>query len=120
MSSPQEARLFGRNFVWFGAGFQITTSLDLSGARTLKESDQRLVRLDPSAAGFTVTLPASPSPGAQFTFKEVAGSANPIVIDGNGALIDGAASLLLNVPYRARTLRFSPISGRWEVIGGIG
>lgn len=120
MATPFEARQFGRNFVWYGAGFQVTTSLDLSAARTLKQNDQRLVRLDPSSAGFTVTLPAGPAPGETFTFKEAAGSANPVTISGNGKLIEGAASLILNVPWRARTLRYSATGDRWEVIGGVG
>lgn len=120
MATPFEAKLFGRNFVWFGSGFQITQSLDLTAARTLKLRDQRLVRLDASSAAFTVTLPAGPAPGDTFTFKEAAGSANPVTISGNGKLIEGAASLILNVPWRCRVLRFSDTGNRWELIGGVG
>ena len=119
MATSYEANVFGRNQVKLAAGYQITTSLDLAAARTLTENDQRLVRLDPSAAGFTVTLPAGPSPGCEFTFKEVGGSANPVLLNGAGKLIEGAATYILNVPYRCRTLRYSDISGQWELVGGV-
>lgn len=120
MSTPFQAQRFGRNFVWFGAGFQITTSLDLTSAATLTENDQRLVRVNATGGAFTVTLPEHPAPGDTFTFKECAGSANAVTLDGNGTLIEGSASLLLNVPWRARTLRYSEPSDQWEIIGGIG
>lgn len=119
MATTYEANVFGRNQIKLAAGYQITTSLNLSAARTLTENDQRLIRVDPTAAGFTVTLPAGPSPGCEYTFKEVAGSANPVTISGNGKLIEGSATYVLNVPYRCRTLRYSDISGQWEVIGGV-
>lgn len=120
MSTSREAQYFGRNQVWFGAGFQRTTSLNLSADRTLTSNDQRLVRLNPSSAGFTVYLPEGPAPGEEFTFKEVAGSTNPVVINGNGKDIEGSATLTLNVARRCRTLRFSEVSGDWEIVGGVG
>ena len=73
---------------------------------------------------------AAPSPSAcrrgirsgdTFTLKECAGSANACVtLGGNGKLIEGSATLLLNVPYRCRVLRYSEPGDQWEVIGGIG
>lgn len=119
MSTARESQWFGRNNIWFGAGFQITTSLNLTSARTLTNDDQRLVRYNPTSAGFTITLPANPAPAATFTFKEVGGSANVVILDGNGKLIEGSATYGLNVPYRGRTLRFSAESDQWEVLWGI-
>jgi hypothetical protein len=119
MATPREAQYFGRNNVWFGAGFQITKSLDLTAVVTLADKSQRLVRYNATAGGFTITLPKSPSPGMTFTFKEVAGSANAVILDGNGFLIEGSATYILNVPWRSRTLRFSAESNQWEVLGGI-
>lgn len=120
MATPREAQYFGRNFVWFGSGFQITTSLDLTTTATLSDNSQRLVRLNASGGAFTVSLPARPAPGDTFTLKECAGSANAVTLDGNGKLIEGSATLLLNVPYRCRVLRYSEPGDQWEVIGGIG
>ncbi len=119
MATSREAQYFGRNQIWFGSGFQITTSLDVAAAATLSDNSQRLVRYNPSAGGFTIELPPSPSPGDTFTFKEVAGSANPVILDGNGKLIEGAATYVLTVPWLGRTLRYSSVSGQWEVLGGI-
>lgn len=121
MATAYEANVFGRNQIKLAAGYQITTSLDLSAARTLTEQDQRLVRLNPTVAGFTVKMPKGPSPGCEFTLKEVAGSSNVVTLDGNGKNFeDGSPTYTLNVAWRGRTFRFSDISDRWEVVGGIG
>lgn len=119
MATTYEANVFGRNQVKLAAGYQITTSLDLSANRTLTQNDQRLIRLDPSAAGFFVALPAGPAPGDQYTIKEVAGSANPVIVSGNGKLIEGAASYTMNVARRCRVFRYSDISDQWEIVGGV-
>lgn len=119
MATAREAQYFGRNFIWFGAGFQITTSLDLAATYSLTEGSQRLVRYDPSGGSFVISLPAQPAPGSTFTFKEVAGSATAVTVDGNGNLIEGSSTYLLNAARRARTLRYSSVSDQWEVIAGV-
>lgn len=119
MSTSREAQYFGRNFVWWGSGFQITTALLLTGSRTLTSQDQRMVRLNPTAGGFTVKFPAAPAPGDTFTFKEVGNSANPVILDGNGHTVELASSYAMNVARRARTFRYSHTAGDWEAIAGV-
>jgi hypothetical protein len=56
---------------------------------------------DTTSAAFTVTLPASPALGQQFVIADVSGSAltNNITIDGNGQMINGNPTAVINTPY---------------------
>jgi len=117
MATTREAQQFGRNLVWFGAGFQMNYSLDVTAARTLTEQDPRLVRVDATDGAFTLTLPATPSTGCTYTIKESAGLTTAVTVSGNGKNIEGSATYSMNAAYRVRTLRYS--GTQWEFIGGL-
>lgn len=64
----------------------------------------------------TLNLPATPIPNAPITVQDGQGDAvsNPITVSGNGALINGAATNVINVAYRARKYVYNtalPIPG---------
>lgn len=66
----------------------------------------QLVRCNPTAAGFTVTLPtASGYSGWEILVKNVSASANVVTIDGAGAeTIDGAANTTIAAGYGSKRL----------------
>lgn len=63
-----------------------------------------------------ITLPASPSNGADVTIKDVDGLAStaPIVVNGNSFLIDGSPTLTLNTNMAAARLVFN--GSYWSVV----
>jgi len=62
-----------------------------------------VVLCDATAAGFTATLPAASDYSGKFLkIKKSEGSANVVVLDGNGAeTIDGVSTISLESPYAA-------------------
>lgn len=121
MSTPYECREFGRNLIVPTPMVELGGAVVLTGATTLTASSPRLLLLDASLAGFTVTLPAAPYEGMTFHFSENYGSANAVVLDpGAGKTVNGAATLTMNGAYRQRVLRYNgALGGQWVVIGGI-
>lgn len=120
MATPYECREFGRGLILPTPMVELGGADVLTGAVTLTASSPRLLLLDASLAGFTVTLPAAPYEGMTFHFSENYGSANAVVLDGNGKNINGAATLTMNGAYRQRVLRYNgALGGQWVVIGGI-
>jgi hypothetical protein len=84
---------------------------------TASTTDQ-LLRLNPSAGGFTITLPSAGLTPAGFIlrFKNESNSTNPILLSPAGVdTIDGAASLTLNVS-RGSLMLVSDGIGNWMVI----
>jgi hypothetical protein len=67
------------------------------------------------AAPFTITLPASPTVGDEYTIKDATGNAgaSTVTIAGNGNNIDGSASTVLNSAYAAATFTFA--GGQWSI-----
>lgn len=102
------------------AGVRASSSRTLTTTTTLTYFDPETINLDPSAGGFTVTLPATPDTGHSFKFVEIANSANLVTIDGNGKNINGAANMGMNVARRARRIEYNTTSGEWNITGGIG
>ena len=87
-------------------------------AATFEIGPNQIARLDPAAAVYVVQAPAAPFQGAAFAVLDVTGAAatDPITVDGNGATIDGAASVELNT---ARALGVFVFTGtEWRRIGG--
>jgi len=67
------------------------------------------------AAPFTITLPLTPTTGDTYTFKDAGGNAatNNVTISGNGANIDGAATVVLTQNYSALVLTYT--GTQWSI-----
>ena len=116
MSTPYESRDFGRNLIVPTPGVELGGADTLSSTTELTVDSPRLLYLNASAGPFTLSLPGSAYEGLTFRLVENADSANAVTVDGNGYTINGAASLLLNIPGRVRELRFN--GTEYRIIGG--
>lgn len=82
--------------------------------------DHLVVLVDTSAGtwtdGGTLLLPPGPGTGARVTVKDRAGNApsKNIVVNGNGALIDGGSMLGLALAFTALTFAFD--GTQWRVV----
>lgn len=87
------------------ASAQVWSTLSKSGDYTILETDRdKLVTVDASSAGVTITLVAAATAGAGFrlSIKKTDSSANAVTVDGNSSeTIDGAATYLLYNQYDA-------------------
>lgn len=117
MATPYECQQYGRNLIWPRPAFEIVGGQTLSANTTLTFDSPRLNYLNASGGAFIVTLPSTSYEGATWYFSENAGSGNSVTISGNGLLINGASSLLLNGAWRQRTLRFN--GTQYVVLEGI-
>jgi hypothetical protein len=68
-----------------------------------------------SATIYTVTLPATPSLGDTYEFKDINGTAttNNVTIAGNGNNIDGAATLVMNTNFASFVVTYT--GAQWSV-----
>jgi hypothetical protein len=68
-----------------------------------------------SSTVYTVTMPASPTLGDAYEFKDVNGTAtiNNVTIAGNGKNIDGASTLVVNTNYASFVLTYT--GTQWSV-----
>jgi len=68
------------------------------------------------AAGMTLTLPASPSIGQQFSLKDGDGVANTKnhTMNGNGKNIDGGATAVIVNPFTSLTIAYN--GTQWSII----
>ena len=65
----------------------------------------------------TITLPATPTDGRMLVIKANSASvANPVTINGNGHLIDAAATRDLTSDFASVTLHYNNTYGRWMII----
>jgi hypothetical protein len=80
----------------------------ISATYAVQSSDD-YIAITSISAPFTITLPASPTLGDSFTFKDASGTAatNNVIISGNGNNIDGAATVTLSQNYSALVLTFT-------------
>lgn len=65
----------------------------------------------------TISLPATPVLDSEYTVKDVTGTAalaTPIVVDGNGALIDGVATRQIATAYGSLHMKFD--GTEWRVL----
>lgn len=69
----------------------------------------------------TVYLPDKPSDGARIQVQDLAGnlSTNPLTIDANGRLIEGARSLVLNTDSLNKTWIYRADLGNWTVVSAL-
>lgn len=66
-----------------------------------------------TAAGVTISLPASPTQGQRHTIKD-ASNHPPVIVDGNGKTIDGASTVTMSTPYQSLTVVYGGVS--WSII----
>lgn len=87
-----------------------------TGAYTAISGDR--IFADTSASAWTLTLPASPSPGAEVAVIDVAGAfaANNLTIARNGNLIMGLAEdVTVSAPNTSVTLIYSGVTNGWRI-----
>lgn len=80
----------------------------ITGTYAVLSSDD-YIAITTISAPFTITLPATPTLGDSFTFKDASGTAatNNVTISGNGNNIDGAATVVLTQNYSAVIVTFT-------------
>lgn len=66
-----------------------------------------LVLVDATAGATTITLPATPLTGAGIIVKKIDASGNAVTLDGNGTIIDGAATQVLAAQWNAATMLYT-------------
>jgi hypothetical protein len=88
-----------------------------SPALQLANTDPQLVLIDSTGHPVTVTLPASPATGREFTIKDINGTAgaNAITVSAGGANIEGSATFLVNSAYGYVNVLYS--GSRWNILG---
>jgi hypothetical protein len=78
-----------------------------------------LVRIDSTAGGFTITLPASPSDGAKIAFLDIANKCgtNPVLVAANGKTILGdSTGISLDANGAGLSLMFNNLTNDWSKI----
>jgi hypothetical protein len=70
------------------------------------------IPVDSSGGVITINLPASPATGKGYTIADINGNAvtNNITISGNGFLISGGGSYVLNTAFQSVTLVFNGVN----------
>jgi len=120
MATPQEALIYNRGNIYSFAGYYVLQGTSITAAVTLETTKETtgfwLVNADTTLGAFSITLPpvANCYEGLAYHFvdNKSTGSfgANNLTILGNGALINGAASLVLNTNFASVQLRFNGTS----------
>jgi hypothetical protein len=95
------------------AGGPINVLVPTAASVTISDSDYFVG----ASGSTTVTLPPTPANGQRHVIKDSQGTASvtPVTIDGNGALIDDAATIDLLSNFEALTFVFSSELGRWQL-----
>ena len=75
-----------------------------------------LISVDAQSGPINITMPASPSTGAEFIVKDANGNAgtNNITILGNGHNVDGASSFVMTSNYESITLIYN--GSKWSIV----
>lgn len=75
-----------------------------------------IIQADSTSAGFTITLPASPTTGDTYIIKDIGGVAvtNNITISGNGNNIDTTSTYTMNINNQSITVVYG--SSKWLII----
>ena len=81
----------------------------------LSTGSSYVILVSHAGLSLTVTLPSTPLNGQAFKLKDITGNALtfPITVDGNGNLIDGAASGMINTDYGAIEIMIDVASDQW-------
>lgn len=74
--------------------------------------------VDTTTQAVIITLPAAPTNGTTYFFKDVMGTSplNIITINGNGKNIDGSGSFIINLPYESYTMIFNTATNQQSLI----
>jgi hypothetical protein len=83
-----------------------------SGPYTIIATDY-LVLGDTTAGSFSILLPAAPTTGDTYCVKKTV-AANTLTFDGNGANIDGAATIAITTQYTSYTVSYN--GTEWSII----
>ena len=120
MATPQESLIYNRDNIYPFAGYYVLAATPITTNTTLEATTATkgfwLVYVDTTAAPFTITLPppANCFEGLSYHFvdNKSTGSfgTNNLTISGNGALINGAGSLILNTNFASVQLRYNGTS----------
>lgn len=118
MPIAQEALYGNQDVIYPFAGYNVLTATSISHDTILEStSDTKgvwLLYVDTSTLSLTIKLPAPANcfEGQSYHFVDNTGSfaANNLTIDGNGALINGAATLVLSTNYASIQLRYNGTS----------
>lgn len=96
-----------------GAGGPIIVAPATGITTTITDTDYFVV----VSGSTTINLPPAPSEGQRHIVKDSTGSASttPVVVDGNGALIDDSATYSLVNNFESATFIFSSMLGRWQL-----
>ncbi|QLF83533.1 minor tail protein [Gordonia phage RedWattleHog] len=95
---------------------RVKTPANLTTTATLNLTSAEIQTADASAAPFSITLPATTTPGYHFTIKKTDGTANAVTILGT---IDGATNVVLSRGNDTVTLVSTATSGTWRVVARI-
>ena len=103
---------------YFNSNTEGTSSSIVTSNTTLSSSND-IVYVDNSGSTVTITLPVSPIGNKGYTIKDIGGNANvnAITIDGNGKLIDGNSSIIIESDYAGFNLDYNATKDAWYVIG---
>jgi len=107
-------RYDGANYVWGIASSTMLTNgvLALTSGSTLNRLNDsgKLVTVNTTTAGFTITLPASPQVGDNYYIKDIGGNLgnNPLTINPNGATFEGLTSnYVVYAPFWSRLIYYT-------------
>lgn len=89
----------------------VTSAYNVPAAASYQPST---VRANATTAGFTVTLPASPSTLQLVNVKKVDATANVVTISGGAINIDGATTVAIGSQYTNLQVQFNGAS--WDVL----
>lgn len=87
-----------------------------TGATTVVEGSDYLIRADATTAGFTVTLPASPTTNMVVNVKKIDATANVVTVSGNGHNIDTTATKPISTQFTNLQMQYDVTSGTWNIL----
>lgn len=78
----------------------------------------QIIRADTGAGGFTVTLPLRPNDSDRIAITDEEGTfgASNLTVQGNGAQVEGADTLILNVSGARVELSYRADMNSWEIL----
>jgi hypothetical protein len=103
-------KLVNDNPLRTGGGSSINAPVTETTTYPMAAADSGVLA-DATSAGFTVTLPVTPTAGQTYFVKKIDSTANVVTIVGSSGTIDGAASATISVQYQSMSFVFD--SANW-------